>query len=371
MLGANLRPKIKNYDFIMAGAVIFLTLLGWIVIASATFTPGQHFLLSSKALNQLIFGLIGLVAMLFFTVIDYRLLKPLVYYFYGLVILLLILVLISGKIIHGASRWISLGFFDLQPSELAKLALILVLAHYFSTQNMAENPLRHLLFTFLLAAGPSGLVILQPDLGSALVLMAIWLGMIFASSIKKVYLYLFILIGLVLLPFGWLFLRDYQRKRILTFLNPQTDPLGEGYNVIQAKIAVGSGQIFGRGLGHGPQSQLNYLPSQHTDFIFAALAEELGFLGVLLLLVLFFIFILRGLRAAWLSRDSFGSLVAVGIVVMVLFQILVNVGMNLGIMPVTGIPLPWVSYGGSSLIICFIAVGILESILLRHRQIAF
>jgi rod shape determining protein RodA len=218
---------------------------------------------------------------------------------------------------------------------------------------------------------PVLLVMAQPDLGTALVFIAIWLGMVLVSNIKKIYVLILGGVGLVLMPIVWLFLHDYQRKRIVTFFNPGADPLGAGYNVLQSIIATGSGRFFGRGLGYGYQSQLKFLPIQHTDFIFAVLAEELGFFGALVLLILFFILLIRILRTTFQAFDSFGMFLGMGIFVMIVFQILVNIGMNMGIMPVTGVPLPLISAGGSSLIMIMIGIGIMESIALRRRKIVF
>jgi rod shape determining protein RodA len=201
--------------------------------------------------------------------------------------------------------------------------------------------------------------------------MVIWLAMVLTSNVKKIYMVGLSAFGLAMLPIAWIFLHNYQRNRIITFFNPGADPLGAGYNVLQSMIAVGSGRLFGRGLGYGYQSQLKFLPIQHTDFIFAVLAEALGFIGVIVLLVLFFVLILRILKTASSSSDDFGMFVGIGIFSMIIFQILVNVGMNIGVMPVTGVPLPLISAGGSSLITILIALGIIESIALRRRKIVF
>jgi rod shape determining protein RodA len=221
----------------------------------------------------------------------------------------------------------------------------------------------------LLALVPFTLVLMQPDLGSALVYLVMWLGLLLFSGIKRVYSLILVVSGILVSWGAWAFaLKDYQKNRIISFLNPAADPLGSGYNVIQSKIAVGSGGLFGRGLGHGSQSQLRFLPEQHTDFIFAVLTEELGFLGGFLLLFLFLILFVRMIKAGKFSRDEFGIILAIGAVIIFTFQIFTNVGMNIGILPVTGIPLPLVSYGGSALLIFLMLIGLIESVFVRGRK---
>ncbi len=365
-----IKIKIRDFDWIMAGLSIILASLGIVIIYSITF-GGEGSPFPQLALNQIIFVCLGIFLMIFFIFFDYRLLKNFTTLFYLLMIGLLVLVLFIGKGAGGATRWIDLGFFQLQPSEISKIILIIVLAKYFSSHQQDIYQFRHIIISFIFVAIPLLLVAYQPDLGTALVFLAIWVGMILISGIKKLYIFLVSLSGLAFFPIIWNFLKDYQKQRILTFLNPQSNPLGEGYNVIQSKIAVGSGRLLGRGLGYGSQSYLHFLPAQHTDFIFAVLAEELGFLGSILLLVLFFILLLRGLQVVRKARDNFGMFLAAGVVVMFMFQILVNIGMNIGLMPITGIPLPLVSYGGSSMIMIFLSLGILQSVIIRHRRIAF
>jgi rod shape determining protein RodA len=264
-----------------------------------------------------------------------------------------------------------LGFFQFQPSEFAKLVMILVLAKYFSTNyDFMDNP-RHLVVSFLYVLVPAGLVMSQPDLGTALVLLVIWGVMAVVARVRVSYLLALVVAGAALIPLAIPFLKPYQRARLEVFLNPVADPLGTSYNVVQSTIAVGSGQLFGKGLAAGSQSQLNFLPSQHTDFIFAVLSEKLGFVGGFLVIGLFVALLLRGLHIAAQAEDRFGVFIATGVVTMLLFHIFINVGMNLGLMPVTGIPLPLVSYGGTSLLVSLLAIGLLESIAVRRRKIEF
>lgn len=351
----------------MIAVTLFLFVMGAIVIYSTTSgTSGFQ-----ETRNQIIYGILGFVLMFSLAFLDYRAFKSFTHVLYILMLGLLVYVLILGRISHGATRWIDLGFFQLQPSELAKLIMIIVLAKYFSGKGEKMASLSSFIVSLIYTIVPVALVIIQPDLGTALVLIAIWLGMILATHARKIYVFGLGLITLVSAPVVFQFLKDYQKKRIITFLNPGSDPQGAGYNVLQSTISIGSGKIFGRGLGHGPQSQLKFLPERYTDFIFAVLGEELGLIGGAVLLVLFFILILRIVRTAKLSSDSFGSYLAVGVASWILFQVFVNIGMNIGIIPVTGIPLPLVSFGGSSAIAILISFGLLQSILMRHKKLSF
>ena len=273
----------------------------------------------------------------------------------------------------GATRWINVGFFQLQPSELAKLVLVITLAKFLSDNYDRLDHVKYLLLSLVYLIIPMALVFKQPDLGTALVLFVIWLVMVLVSRIRKLHLGIAALAGIVALPILLNVLKPYQRARLGTFFNPTSNPLGSGYNAVQASITVGSGQLFGRGLAAGSQTQLGFLPTlaQSTDFIFAVLAEKLGFVGGVLLLALFALVLFRGLVIAYRVKDRFGFFLATGIVAMLAFHIFINVGMNMGIAPVTGIPLPFVSYGGTSLIISLIAIGLLESIAVRRQKIQF
>lgn len=360
---------LRNFDWVLFAVMMFLACLGILVIYSTTIKATGP--AGSDALKQAIFLLVGLGVFWFTAMLDYRIFRNWAWGLYGLSLVLLVLVKVLGKTALGATRWIDLGFFQLQPSELAKLALILVLAKYLSDHYDEMEHIKHLLISGLIMTVPLVLVFTQPDFGTAMVLFAIWVSMIVVTKAKKIYLLGGAFAGLLVSPVVYSLLKDYQKKRIETFLDPSGDPLGTGYNVVQSTIAVGSGRLFGRGLGFGPQSQLNFLPAQHTDFIFAVLAEKLGLVGSVILLGLFGVLIFRGVKIATLARDHFGSLLAVGITAMILFHVFINVGMNMGIAPVTGIPLPLLSYGGTSLIVTLIGLGILQSIITRHKTIEF
>ncbi len=359
--------RLKNLDWILIIVALFLFTIGILIIYSTT-SPTSGF---TETRNQIIYGLLGFFLMLLFAFLDYRTFKSLTHILYILMIGLLLYVLILGRLAHGATRWIDLGFFQLQPSEISKVFLIIILAKYFSKKSSKSDSFRMFAVSLIYTIIPVVLVIAQPDLGTALVLLAIWAGMVLATQIKKIYLFGLGFLTLISAPIVFHFLKDYQKNRILTFLNPSSDPQGAGYNVLQSTIAIGSGKIFGRGLGHGPQSQLKFLPERYTDFIFAVLGEELGLAGGVILLTLFTILMLRVIRAARISSDNFGSLLGVGVAVWILFQVLVNIGMNIGIIPVTGVPLPLVSYGGSSAMAILISLGLLQSVQLRYKKLNF
>lgn len=359
----------RNFDPILLIVTLLLVTTGILVLYSITF-KAANVASPVDARNQIVFAVIGVAAMGLVAFLDYRVwakYTPALY----VTSLVLLLGVMATKPVLGASRWINLGFFQFQPSELAKLVLIIVLAKFFSDNYDQLNRPRFLIWSLGLTALPMALVLAQPDLGTAMVLAIIWLSMAIAARVRKLHLAILVGAGLSMLPVVYRFLKPYQRTRLLTFVNPAADPLNTGYNVVQSTIAVGSGQWFGRGLAAGSQSQLNFLPSQHTDFIFAVLAEKLGFVGSILLLLLFAVLLLRALVIAYRAQDRFGMFLGVGITAMLLFHMFINVGMNVGLLPVTGIPLPFVSYGGTSLLIGLIGIGLLESIAVRHKKIQF
>lgn len=325
----------------------------------------------SEATKQVFNMVIGLGAMLIFSRIDYRLYKSYTGILYILVILLLLSVQFFGKTALGAQRWIDLGFFQFQPSLLAQLFMAIILGKYFSENYEELQHIKAVIKSGIYVGIPTLLVAIQPDLGTAFVFVFMWGIMLLVSNAKRIYLLIAGVSGVALLPIVYSMLHDYQRQRVLTFLNPTADPQGTGWNVNQAMIAIGSGQVWGRGLGKGTQSQLNFIPEKHTDFIFAAMAEELGFLGVSVVLFLFSVMFYRGIRIAILARDFFGTYLAVGIMAMLFVHVFVNIGMNIGILPVTGIPLPFLSYGGTPVLVDLIAVGILQSIYTRYKKIDF
>lgn len=360
----NLKEFLRRFDYILAFTMLAITAFGAILIASAIHADPS---VSKDIYKQYTWIGFGLMAAILVASIHYQKFHLYAIPIYLSNIFLLALVGYIGHAAQGAQRWIMVGSFRLQPSEFAKIALIITLAAFLAERKGNIMP-KDIFLSFLHLAFPLGLIVIQPDLGTAMVFLAIWLGMLLVSGIKVQHYLIIILLCIMLFTLAVQFhiLKDYQMERLLVFINPDLDPLGTGYNLAQSKIAIGSGRLGGKGLFSGTQGRLNFIPAHHTDFIFAVLGEELGFLGASLLLALYFILISRGIRIASTAKDMFGTLVATGIVVMLLFQILVNVGMTVGIMPITGIPLPLVSYGGSSLLANMIAMGILLNICMRR-----
>ncbi|MEX2209291.1 MAG: rod shape-determining protein RodA [Patescibacteria group bacterium] len=354
--------RIRYFDWFLQAAVVLLLTFSVAVIFAITFGDAGSGG-ASDAVQQLFIALLGLGIVAVIGVSDYRVFRRTAGALYLLSLFFLILVELVGVSALGATRWIDLGFFQFQPSEFAKLVMVVVLAKVFADHQKTLDTSRTFFKSLAYTMPPVLLVAAQPDLGTAMVLMSTWLGMTIAAGLPKRFFVWTAGVVTALLPVAWLWLlQDYQKRRIMTLIDPMADPLGAGYNVQQAQIAVGSGGIFGRTLGSGSQSQLNFLPIQHTDFIFAVIAEELGFFGALLLLGLLAVVIYRSLAIARGAHDFFGYLLAMGIMLIVLIQTVVNIGMNTGIMPVTGIPLPFVSYGGTSILMLLLAVGILQSI---------
>ncbi|MBI2955018.1 MAG: rod shape-determining protein RodA [Chloroflexi bacterium] len=355
--------------------LLLLTLLlvgyGLAMVYSATYQPDSHLLSNDLLVKQGIYAFIGLALLTVMLTIDYRILGNVAHITYAVAVGLLALVLIIGRVTHGSQRWVDLGIFPLQPSELAKLLLIITLAKYMADHEEEMGEFRHVAISLGIVAVPAALTFIQPDLGTAVILLSIWTGMAVMAGVRLVHWAILGVAAILAAPLGYLGMQDYMRTRLTVFLDPQSDPLGAGYNIIQALTAVGSGGWLGRGFTSGTQSQLNFLRVQYADFIFSVLAEELGFIGAVLLFVLIVSLLLRVLKATALSTETFGRLVATGIVAWLTFQSFVNIGMNIQLLPVTGVPLPFISYGGSSLIMALVAIGVTESIIMRHKKIEF
>jgi rod shape determining protein RodA len=413
-----------KFDFILLLVTLLLVGYGLVLIYSVTYPPppGPGGLPGGLVFRQAVYAVVGLILLLLISSVDYQVLAynpldifsptrrrgeepggigPSLHYeqysavvpnrgrfdvagtlwlfwesishpLYLVNIGLLVLVDIIGRVSYGAQRAISLELFDVQPSELAKLLLVITLAKFLADHRQEIGQLRVFLASLLQAIIPIVLVLLQPDLGTALILAAIWLGMIFLAGAPLRHLALLAGAAIMSTPLIWQYgLQDYHRQRVLTFLDPLRDPLGQGYNIIQSRISVGSGGWFGRGFLSGTQSQLHFLRVQYSEYIFSVLGEELGFVGALLLLLLFAVLIFRGLRIASLAQDDLGRLAAGGIAVWLICQFFINVGMNVGLLPVTGITLPFISYGGSSLVTILLALGLWQSILMRHKRLEF
>jgi len=356
----------KNLGKTIWICTIAIICIGLLALYSATYqnirVSGQLFF------DQLFFILAGLLLMFLLSRFDYRKFYDLAYVFYGINILLLVLVLVTGRHALGARRWFELGGLSFQPSELTKLTMILFLGRYFSLHRSnfsfriwgnLQIFFRDLLFPLVMTLIPMLLIFKQPDLGTALLIFGIFFIMLFVSGINARVIIGFSGLGLVLMPFVWNILKSYQKDRLLVFLNPNIDPLGAGYTIIQSKIAIGSGQLFGRGWLAGTQNQLNFLPERHTDFIFSVIGEEWGLLGAMLLLFVYFVLINASLKIAENVKDDFGKLVTIGIVSIFTLQVFINVGMVLGLCPVVGLTLPLISYGRTSFLVFIIMMGFL------------
>lgn len=371
----------QQFDFIIIACVVLLVALGIAMIHSATCGSPCGGLLppSGFALRQSVFAVLGVGALLVVSLLDYRFYRAYAYHILGIGLILLTLVLVIGRggtdQDYGARRWIPLGLFDLQPSEVAKLAITAALARLFSDKQEGPLSLRRLLCSIAIIVPAAVLVFAEPDLGTTISFVFIWLVLVCFAGIRRRHALGLAVGGLASLPLVWLAMRDYQRERLATFIGTLVDvehaAFDDGYNILQARISIGSGGLFGRGYLEGTQTQLDYLRVKQSDFIFSSLAEELGFLGALALFVLFVVLIFRIVRAADRSRDDFGRLLGLGIGAMVLFQAVANLGANLTLLPVTGIPLPFISYGGTSLLTNLVALGIVQSILLNRLKYRF
>lgn len=352
-----------KFDWILIAAALLLLSVGLLALYSiSSIDEGVNYFQ-----KQIAFAGLGLAVMLFAASLDYRHVAKYSTLLYFVTLGVLVTVLLFGTTVRGTAGWLSFGFFQVQPVEVAKVTLIIFLASFITKKNSELGEWTRVIASLILSAALIFLVLKQPDLGSGLVLAAIWIGMILASGLRFKHFFVLALLGATLIAGSWFVLADYQKNRIETFLHPELDPQGSGYNVLQAIVAVGSGGITGKGIGHGSQSQLSFLPEKHTDFIFAVVAEELGLVGAIFIIVLYLVLLYRVKRVGDMASDNFGYLLAVGMLIMLFTQIAVNVGMNVGFLPVTGLPAPLLSYGGSSLVsICF-SLGLLLSVYRRKK----
>jgi rod shape determining protein RodA len=368
----------RQIDYLLLLAVAGLIGYGLMMIHSATCSPSCENLLppTSWATRQGIYALAGLCAMALAASIHYKVYRSLAYTAYLGAILLLVAVLLfgSGDVEYGARRWIRLGLFDLQASEVTKIALILALARFLTDRDGPLSFRRTIASAFLLLP-PLVLVYMEPNLGTALLFIVLWFGLVVAAGARPLHIGIILLVAVLAAPGGWMLMRDYQRARVETFfatvINPENDPFGEGYNILQARISIGSGGMFGQGWLQGTQTQLDYLRVKQSDFIFSVLAEEMGFVGAMVLFALFIILLFRVMRVVDKAPDGFARVVAFGVGWVVLLQAFVNLGANLTVLPVTGVPLPLVSFGGSSMLTFLTSFGILQSILIRSQKRRF
>ena len=353
-----IREKLYNISFSYVMFIVILAAIGIVMLYSAA--NGNW---SPWAINQLIrFGM-GFAVMIVLALTDIKLLLRYAYIFYFITLILLVVVEVAGHTGMGATRWINLGFIKLQPSEFMKIAMVLVLARYFHTSSLQSiESVRGIIPPLLMAIFPAFLIVLQPDLGTALMLIFTTAAMFFAVGVQIWKFVVVFIGGLVTIPFAWHFLHDYQQNRVLTFLNPERDPLGAGYHIIQSKIALGSGGVFGKGFLKGSQSHLNFLPEKHTDFIFTMLSEEFGLVGAVLVVILNILILAYSYSFALKSTSYFGKLLAIGLATNYFMYVFINISMVLGLIPVVGIPLPLISYGGTVMLSIMASFGIILSV---------
>ncbi len=360
------RRLLTNIDWILGGLVLTVCLLGILNIYSAT-SP-YKIVGMAYYLKQFYWMLAGIFIALAVSSVDYHILEDFSYWFYCFLLILLVAVLVIGRRSMGATRWLHLGFFNVQPSELMKIVIIITFARFFNNfQSSGGLTVRDMLFPLGILILPVALIMKQPDLGTAILVILIGLSMAFYVGLRWATIISFVCVTIPMAWFGWAnFLRPYQKNRILDFIDPERSRLGSGYHIIQSKIAVGSGGIAGKGFVKGTQSQLRFLPEQHTDFAFSVFAEEWGFIGCLLLLIIYLSLVLWGLNIARRCNDRFGGLLAVGVTAMLFWHIVINIGMVIGMFPVVGVPLPFFSYGGTSMITSMIGIGLLHNISIRR-----
>lgn len=360
------RRLASNFNWLYFLIILAVSVIGVITIYSANHGRPEEFF-RGLYIKQIYWIFYGLIAMLFALALDYRWFSRYAYLIYVLTLIGLGYVLVNGIVASGSKRWIYIGSVSIQVSEFAKIAIVMALAKYFESGKISgQYTLGDLVIPALLTAIMGSLIVVQPDLGTTMMLLFIFLVFVAAIEMDRMTLTKLFVGGLALAPTLWFFLKDYQKARLRTLFNPELDPLGAGYHSIQSKIAIGSGGFWGKGLFAGTQSRLNFLPEKHTDFIFSVFAEETGFFGVIILISLFVFIILKGLNIAFRAADRFGFFLSLGLIISIAFYIIFNVGMTIGIFPITGIPLPFVSYGGSSLITNFFAIGLLLNVEMRR-----
>lgn len=368
MLYALLR-LFRYFDWVLFAAVVVLSAFGVAMIYSAA--PTQGALLDEFWVRQLLYVLGGIVLLLFFAVVDYRFWETWPRLPYLAALAMLGLVAASGQTQFSAQRWLNLGSLPVQPSEIAKILIVLSLAKYLGDRDPRHQRWYQIILALALIGIPTLLIYLQPNLGTAVIVLVIGIGMLILWGMRARYVFFMagaLLIGAVVFSYTG---QEYQKQRIQMFLNPESDPLGAGYNILQARISLGSGGWTGQGYLSGSQSQLRFLRARQTDFIFSVAGEELGFTGAVLFMGLLVVVMWRMLRAAEMSRDPYGRLIASGLTIMFFFQSVINLGMNVGLLPVAGVPLPFLSFGGSSVISILIGQGLVQSIRLRHRRLQF
>jgi len=359
----------RHFDFWLLGMIVLAISLGVAMIRSAVAGNEE---IAQSVTRQIQFAVVGIFVIILVAGIDYRYWTALFIPMYVVMMILLIMIFISAQAVFGAARWFNIAGLFIQPTELAKVVEVLILARYFERTKDKPRDFRWILGSLLWVWGLAIWILLQPNLSNVIVMMVIWAAMVWASGIKIKHLIWGVLGGILAVIAAFPFLQQYQRDRILTFLFPDPNAsYGATYNVQQALIAIGSGGILGQGYGHGSQVQLRFLKVRHTDFIFSAISEEFGMIGSILVIAIILVIVIRCLRAARLARDVTGAMIGYGIAILIFFQGAVNIGVNLKIIPVSGLPLPFFSYGGSGLVSLMLGIGLVESVILRHRQMEF
>jgi rod shape determining protein RodA len=359
----------RHFDFWLLGAVIIALVFGVTMIRSAV---AGNLTLAGLVSRQIIFGGVGFGVIILAAAIDYRFWSGAITPMYIIIVLSLLLLFVVGGTRFGATRWLETGLVSIQPTELAKMVVILALANFFDRNIESHRNWGWLLKSLGIALGIAGLIFIQPNLSNVIVVMVLWAAMAWVAGLdlKQVGILLLVVVVLGAIAYSF-FLQPYQRDRITTFIFPPTNTsYGATYNVLQALAALGSGGWVGEGYGHGTQTQLRFMKVRHNDFIFSVIGEELGFIGALFVLILLAFIIYRCLRAARLARDPFGSMIAYGVAILIFFQAVVNIAVNLNLIPVTGIPLPFISYGGSGLISLMLGIGLVESVVIRHKPVS-
>ncbi|HEX6083983.1 MAG TPA: rod shape-determining protein RodA [Thermoanaerobaculia bacterium] len=358
------RDRGPSVDWNFLGTAVVLALIGVLLVYSATYYSDPSL---STAKKQLLWVAIGVALMIAFMVVDYHVLFDIAPILYGIGILLLLYLMVFGRLTANVRSWIHIGGFQFQPSEFMKLFTALMVARFFDSNDRAYLDLRSFLMVMGIITLPVGMIIIQPDFGTAASFFPLYAVAMFFGGIRARVWIAMILLVAIALPVGWFaFLKPYQKERVAIFLNPERDPLGSGYQVTQAKIAIGSGGINGKGFRHGTQAKLEFLPARHTDFIFAVLGEEWGFIGVIIVLGLYLFLVIQALNFAKQARDRGGTFLIICLISFIIFHVLINVSMQIGILPTTGIPLPLISYGGSSTMMFFIAIGLILNVDMRR-----
>ena len=362
-----MRLNLRRFDFVLLACTVIMSLFGIAMVYSATLNVPTY---ESYPVRQIVYVLIGLVLLIATAAFDYRLLTALQWPLLIIMLILLAAVKALGQVRGGTAGWFDAGVVLVQPAEIAKVLFIIVFAQYLASRHEEMHKPQWVVLAFVLIGLPVALIYLQPDLGTAMVFLVVGALMLFAADLPWAYIVAAVVSTALMVPIVWNNMQEYMQSRILIFLDPSSDP-DANFNVAQALISIGNGGLLGKGFAQGSQSQLHFLRVRYADFIFSVIAEELGFIGALILIVLLAILLLRLLSIADQARDTFGRYLVIGVAAMIMFQGIVSIGMNLGLMPVTGITLPFISYGGSSLLTLMIGIGLAESVAMRSRKIEF